>query len=170
MKKYFKLEARFKSVFVKHIVQEDWLLKVRNHLKRLEKKFHQKKLKKLRKFYKTNNFYFECLERLESHDEFFNFKHNFVSFCKSFVPDFENLRYLLTLNDTNNESTLFCNSCKTLGNDLKVPNENYSKNDNKFLEKSNIQGYLNEESNEATILNGRLKGKFVSKNVANLSK
>ena len=170
MKKYFKLEARFKSVFVKHIVQEDWLLKVRNHLERLEKKLRQKKLKKLRKFCKNDNFYFVCLERFESHDEFFSFKHNFVSFCKSFVPDFENLRYLLTLNDTNNESTLFCNSCKTLGNDLKVPNETYSKNDNKFLEKSNIQGYLNEESNEATILNGRLKGKFVSKNVANLSK
>ena len=90
--------------------------------------------------------------------------------CKSFVRDFENLHYLLTLNDTNKESTLFCNSCKTLGNDLKVPNETYSKNDNKFLEKSNIQGYLNEESNEATILNSRLKSKFVSKNVVNLSK
>ena len=89
---------------------------------------------------------------------------------KSFVRDFENLHYLLTLNDTNKESTLFCNSCKTLGNDLKVPNETYSKNDNKFLEKSNIQGYLNEESNEATILNSRLKSNFVSKNVVNLSK
>ena len=47
VEKYFKLEAEFKSVFVKYIVQEDWLLKVRNHL---EKKLHQKKLKRLRKF------------------------------------------------------------------------------------------------------------------------
>ena len=108
--------------------------------------------------------------KFESHDEFFSFKHNFVSFGKSFVPDFENLHYLLTLNDTSNESTLFCDSCKTLGNDLKVPNETYRKNDSEFLEKSDIQGHLNEESNEATILNGRLKGKFVSKNVVNLSK
>ena len=66
VKKYFKLEAEFESVFVKHIVQEDWLLKARNHLERLEKKFLQKKLKKLHKFYRTNNFYFECLERFES--------------------------------------------------------------------------------------------------------
>ena len=53
---------------------------------------------------------------------------------------------------------LFCGSWKTLANDLNVPNETYGKNDNKFLEKSDIQGPLNEESNEATILNGRLKG------------
>ena len=46
MEKYFKLEAEFKSVFAKHIVQEDWLLKVRNHLERLDKKLRQKKLKK----------------------------------------------------------------------------------------------------------------------------
>ena len=130
----------------------------------------QKKLKKLHKFCKNNNFYFVRLQRFGSHNEFFSFKHNFVSFCKSFVPDFENLHYLLTLNDTSNESTLFCDSCKTLGNDLKVPNEIYGKNDNEFLEKSDIQGHLNEESSEATILNGRLKGKFVSKNVVNLSK
>ena len=118
-----------------------------NHLEILEKKLRQKKLKKLRKFCKNDNFYFVCLERFESHDEFFSFKQNFVSFCKSFVPDFENLHYLLTLNDTSNESTLFCDSCKTLGNDLKVPNETYGKNDNEFLEKSDIQGHLNEESN-----------------------
>ena len=90
VEKYFKLEAEFKSVFAKHIVLEDWLLKVSNHLDRLEKKLRQKKLKKLRKFCKNDNFYFECL------DEFFSFKYNFVSFCKSFVPDFENLHYLLT--------------------------------------------------------------------------
>ena len=37
VEKYFELEAELKSVFAKHIVQEDWLLKVRNHLGRLEK-------------------------------------------------------------------------------------------------------------------------------------
>ena len=170
MEKYFKLKAELKSVFAKHIVQENWLLKVRTHLERLEKKLRQKKLKKLRKFSKNNNFYSECLERFESHDEFFSFKYNFVSFCKSFVPDFENLYYLLTLNDTSNESTLFCYSWKTLGNGLKVPNENYGKKDNEFLGKSDIQGHLNEENNEPTILTGRLKGKLLSKNVVSPSK
>ena len=73
MEKYFKSEAEFKSVFAKNIVQEDRLLKVRNHLDRLEKKLRQKKLKKLRKFCKNDNFYFECLERFESQDKFFLF-------------------------------------------------------------------------------------------------
>ena len=49
VEKYFKLEAEFKPIFAKHIIQEDWLLKVRNHLERLKKKLRQKKLKKLRK-------------------------------------------------------------------------------------------------------------------------
>ena len=113
MEKYFKLEADLKSVFEKHIVQEDCSFKVRNHLERLEKKLRQKKLKKLHKFYENDNFYFDCLERFGSHDESFSFTYNFVSFCISFVPDFENLHYLLTLNDNSNESTLICDSCKT---------------------------------------------------------
>ena len=74
------------------------------------------------------------------------------------------------LSDTSNESTLICDSCKTFGNDLNLANETYVKHDNEFLEKSDIQRHLNEESNEATVLNGRLKGKFLSKNVVNLSK
>ena len=169
-KNIFKLEAEFKSVFAKYVVQEDWLLKVRNYLERLEKKLRQKKLKKLRTFCKNDNFYFECLERFESHDECFSFKYNFISFCKSFVPDFDNVHYLLTLNDTGNESTLVCDSCKTVGSDLNLPNEINGKSDNEFLEKRAIHEHLNEDGNEATILNGRLKGTFVSKNVVNLCK
>ena len=133
VEKYFKLETEFKYVFAKHIVQEDWLLKVRNHFDRMEKKLRQKKFQKLRKFCKNDNFYFECLERFESYDEFFSFKYNFVSFCKSFVRDFQNLYSLLTLNDTSNVSTLICDSCETLGNDLNLPNENYGKHGNNFL-------------------------------------
>ena len=73
VEKYFKLETKFKSGFGKHIVQEDCLLKVRNHFDRLEKELRQKKLKKLHKFCKNDNFYFECLERFESQDKFFLF-------------------------------------------------------------------------------------------------
>ena len=58
----------------------------------------------------------------------------------------------------------------TLGNNLNLLNKIYGKNDNEFLEKSDIQEHLNEEGNEAKILNGRLKSNFVSKNVVNLSK
>ena len=99
VEKYFKLETEIKSVFAKHVIQEHWLLKVSNHLDKLEKKLRQKKLKKLHKFCKNDNLYFECLERFESHDKFFSFEDNFASFCKLLVPDFDNLYYLFTLNE-----------------------------------------------------------------------
>ena len=40
---------------------------------------------------------------------------------------------------------MICDSCKTLGNDLNLPNETYGKNDNEFLEKSDKEGHINEE-------------------------
>ena len=63
--------SQFKSKINRQIVQEDWLLKTRNHLDRLEKKLKHKKLKKLRKLRKDNlNLYFACLARFDSHDDF----------------------------------------------------------------------------------------------------
>ena len=53
---------------------------------------------------------------------------------------------------------------KNLASDLSVTNEIYGKNVNEFVEKSDFQENLAEESNETTIMNGRLKGKFVNKN------
>ena len=68
----------FKSKINRKIVQEDWLLKTRNHLEKLEKKLKRKNLKKLRKLCKDNsNLYFACLTRFDSHDEFFDFNHYF---------------------------------------------------------------------------------------------
>ena len=94
----------FKSKIYRKIVQEAWLLKTRNHLEKLEKKLKRKKLKKLRKLCKDNsNVYFACLTRFDSHDELFDFNHFFFFlFCNSFVPDFENLHYLVHLNDYRN--------------------------------------------------------------------
>ena len=64
---------------------------------------------------------------------------NIISIVFTFSPDFGNLYYILTFNDTSNESTLTCDIGKTLGNDLNLLNEIYGKNDNKFLEKSDLQ-------------------------------
>ena len=44
VEKYFKSQVEFKSVFAKHVVQEDWLLKVRSYSEIPEKKLRQKKL------------------------------------------------------------------------------------------------------------------------------
>lgn len=67
-------------------------------------------------------------------------------------------------------SALICDSCKILGNDLNLPSEIYGKNDNEFLEKSDMQEHLNEEDNGAAILNGRLKGNVFRMIIVNLSK
>ena len=91
---------QLKPMMNRSIIQEDWLLKTRNHLEKLERKLKHKKLKKLRKLCKDNsNLYFACLTRFDSHDEFFDFKHYFSKFCNSFIPDFEKLHYLIHLND-----------------------------------------------------------------------
>ena len=54
VRKVFQLITQFKSKMNRQIVQEDWLLKTRNHLERLEKKLKHK-LKKLRKLCKDNS-------------------------------------------------------------------------------------------------------------------
>ena len=61
-------------------------------------------------FANTDDLYFACLERFESHYQFFRLNSRFFDFCESFVPDFENLHYLSHLNesedDVNNEKNL----------------------------------------------------------------
>ena len=47
--------------------------------------------------------YFACLERFESHYQFYRLKSRLFNFCESFIPDFENLHYLLHLNVSEND-------------------------------------------------------------------
>ena len=142
-----------------------------NHLEKSERR---RKLKKLRKLSNNETLRFKCLERFESHFEFFSFNINFLELCNNFVPDFENLYYLLHLNTSdkikesnseNSESKQDCsnNSCKNtcveIGNGT-----------SKVRNSENIEGERNANRNQAVTLENRLKGNFVSKNVANLSK
>ena len=111
LRKLFQLVTHFKSTINRQLIQEDWLLKTRNHLEKLEKKLKQKKLQKLQKLCKDHlNLYFACVTYFDSHDEFFGFKHYFLKFCNSFVLDFENLYYLIHLNDSMNGTLVDSNS------------------------------------------------------------
>ena len=83
-------------LFKHQTVQDDWLFRTRNNLEKFEKAERWRKLKKLHKLSNNETLYFKCLERFESHFEFFSF--NFLEFCNNFIPDFENLYYLLHLN------------------------------------------------------------------------
>ena len=66
VQKLFNLETEFISKFSLYTVQEDWLLKTKNHLEKYEKKLRLKKLKKIRMLASTDDLYFACLERFES--------------------------------------------------------------------------------------------------------
>ena len=128
-------------------------------------------MKKLRKLCKDNsNLYFACLTRFDSHDEFFDFKYYFSKFCNSFVPDFENLHYLVHLNDNMNGTLVDSNSDKEIVLNIT------GFHDEEVLDKQSLTGcdhsesHLNEEGNDVFILNGQIKGNLVSKNVVNLSK
>ena len=120
------------------------------------------------------NLEFICLKRFKSHFGFFSFKFNFLKFCNNFVPDFENLYYLLHLNTSdsikkssseNSKSKQDCskNSCKNAY--LEIGNGT-----SKVRNSENIEGERNANGNQALLLENRLKGNFVSKNVVNLSK
>ena len=69
--KLYAIEEDFDSLFKHHTVQEDWLLRTRNHLEKLEKAGRWRKLKKPRKLSNNETLYFNCLERFESHFDFF---------------------------------------------------------------------------------------------------
>ena len=86
---------------------------------------------------------------------FFLFKHQFLNFCNSFVPDFENLHNLTHLNDVSDTNTIFDDSSISGSENSKTCEDTPS---------SNVQ------VNEAEMRDGRLKGKFVSKNAVNLFK
>ena len=105
---------------------------------------------------------------------FFQSRFNFLEFCNNFVPDFENLYYLLHLNTSdsikessseNSESKQGCskNSCK---NACVESGNGTSRNRNS----ENTDGVRNANGNQAVLLENRLKCNFVSKNVVNLSK
>ena len=63
------METEFISKISLCTVQEDWLLKTRNHLEKYEKKLtpFEKTKKKIRMLVSTDDLYFACLERFESH-------------------------------------------------------------------------------------------------------
>ena len=97
-----------------------------------------KKLKKIRMLVSTDDLYFACLERFESHYHLFCLKSRFFYFCESFIFDFENLHYLLHLNESEND----VNDEKDLENDISVKTRdaNTISLDNRLNVKDNATG------------------------------
>ena len=83
----------------------------------------------------------------------YNFKQELLNFITSFIPDFENIYILDTLNN------IVKQSCSELHNSVQI-GESISGSS----EQDNIG-----ENNIAEVIDGRLKDKFVSPNIINLS-
>ena len=85
-------------------MQQDWILKTRHHLQKYEKKLSLKKLNKNRKLTSNEDLYFACLERFErATTNFFPLRYRFYDICESFISHFENLHYLLHLNESEDD-------------------------------------------------------------------
>ena len=67
VQKLSDMEAEFISKFSLCAVQEDWLLKTRNHIEKYEKKLRLKKLKKIGMLASPDDWYYACLERFKIH-------------------------------------------------------------------------------------------------------
>ena len=74
VRKLYAIEECFNLLFKYHTVQEDGqegFFRTRSHLEKFEKAECRRKLKKLRKLSNNETLYFKCLERFESHFDFF---------------------------------------------------------------------------------------------------
>ena len=98
------------------------------------------------------------MERFESHYQYFRLKYRFFNFRESFLPDFENLNYLLHLNASKDDVV----GKKILKSDSSV--------EIRDVNASSIDNKLNVKDNAAKKLDNRLQGNFKSKNVVNLSR
>ena len=125
------------------------------------------------------------IERFYEHLPHFRFKLEFVKFCNSNIEDFENLLNILTLDNMPGfieKNKIPFNSVKNLD----VNEHLYLDFENNEREEINsacdfVSGELSEDSindsevaqeiddNRAKLMDNRLEGKFVSKNVINLS-
>ena len=147
VQKLSDLETEFTSKFSLYTVQEDWLLKTRNHLEKYEKKL-RKNARKLECWRILTDLYFACLERFEILYQFFRLKSRFLNFCESFIPNFENLHYLLHLNESENDVS----EEKDLENDSSV--------EIRDLNTSSLDNKLNLNDNAAKMLDNRLQDNF----------
>ena len=153
------------------------LFKVRNHLEKFKRKLQETKRKKLSNLSKNAEIKKLVLARFKKHLPHFEFKVDFTSFCESRCQDFDNIHTLLTLNESNNsknESDVFFqalqNNRTEFANNIQNNAENEIRNSAENSSSSKVDNVLNESENVAMFRGNRLEGKFVGKNVINLSR
>ena len=87
-----------------------WLVKVRGHLDKVEKEQRRIKQKKLSNLSGNSSLRKMVFERFNIHLPHFQFKADFLSYCSSQCPEFENIYTLTTLNKTLNNREKISNA------------------------------------------------------------
>ena len=154
-----------------------WLVKVRNHLDKIEKEQAKFKRKKLVSLSRNSHLKRMVLELFDEHRPHFQFKSDFLSYCNSLCQEFENLCKLVTINKPSKHQNRESASSQNCQHDIKlteVLNEEEKSND--LLNSTGncsepcTQTNDHQDINTAFYKGLRLEGKFVSKNVFNLSR
>ena len=152
------------------------LVRVRGHLDKVAKEQQIIKQKKLSTLSSNSSLKKMVFERFNEHLPHFQFKADFLSYCSSQCPEFENIYTLTTLNKTykNHEKNNASQTCQDESGLLKVLNKEDKKNE-KFNSTENLhncekEGNILKGNNIASQIGVRLEGTFVSKNVINLSR
>ena len=158
-------------------VDISWLVKVRNHLDKIEKEQAKTKRKKLASLSRNSHLKRMVLERFDEHLPHFQFKSDFLSYCNSLCPEFENLCTLVSINKTSKHQKGESASSQTCQDDInltEVLNEEEKSNDSLDSTGNSsepaTQANDHQDINTAFYKGLRLGGKFVSKNVFNLSR
>ena len=185
VRKLLKLEDDFGQVIRKFKVNVNFLFKLRFHLDRVEKKQQKIKLRKLRSLSPNSVYKKLLIERFYEHLPHFRLKLDFVKFCNSNVEDFENLFNILTIDNMPGfieKNKVPFNSVKNLvvnrhlyldfeNNEREVVNSTWDFVSGELSEDNSNDSEVAQEidDNRAQLKDNRLEGKFVTKNVINLS-
>ena len=149
-----------------------WLVKVRSHLHKTEKEQQRIKQKRLSALSGNSSPKKTVFEQFNEHLPHFQFKADFLSYCSSQCPEFENIYTLTTLNKTYknheemNNAPQFCQDESGL---LKVLNTEDKKNEKlnstEDLYSCEKEGNIFKRNNIASQIGVRLEGKFINKSL-----
>ena len=176
-KKLFHLINCFWEAIVDVDVDISWLVKVRHHLDKIENKQTKTKQKKSASLSRNSHLKRMVLERCDEHLCHFQFKSDFLSYCNSLCQEFENLCTFVTINKTSKQpkgESASSQTCQDYMNLTEVLNEE-EKSNNSLDSTGNCsepgtQTSDHQDINKAFYKGLRLEGKFVGKNVSNLSR
>ena len=96
-KKLFLMDC-FWEVIADMDVDISWLVKVRNHLDKVEKEHAETELKKLAYLSRNSHLKRMAFERFDEHLPHFQIKSDILFYFKSLCSEFENLYILVTIN------------------------------------------------------------------------